>query len=246
MVTLEEATTLNLHGICEYCGELKPVEQLGRCSTPEVEEPLHCYACGRITEFSSSQARKGNHARCQACVDAGRKQRFQTFLEQAGGHPNRLLKAVEEINEHLVRTLLEEEIEVDPTRQQLMKIEGLRAWRAAYTADGQAVPEEDPENHQPTTPLKMAVFRLSDCMLDEAARLSLVNIAQTLIEHGAPRAAAKELFENRYGPAEADEEENAYTQLYALLSASWDHLLCLPLCLEIVLQITAPAGTSCP
>lgn len=90
-----------LLGLCEYCGELKVLDQLGRCSTPEVEgSPVHCYSCGEPSEFSSSQARKESHARCDACIAARRTQRFKPFEQLARhGEPASLLQAVEEINE---------------------------------------------------------------------------------------------------------------------------------------------------
>eukprot|EP00438_Fugacium_kawagutii_P005281 Skav213846 [mRNA] locus=scaffold2366:49606:50758:- [translate_table: standard] len=61
---------------------------------------------------------------------------------------------------------------------------------------------------------------LSDCMLDETARMRLVAIARALIERGAPVAPARQLFELRYGPCdEGDEGEppNAFHHLYELL-----------------------------
>ena len=210
---------------CEFCGELESADKLPRCTTPDVEEPTHCYACGEPTEFSSSQARKGSRARCETCIQRGRRRRFAPFKELAEfGDPatSRLVKAVEEINEALVLTLLEQEEAglVDQARQLRLRVpvEGSALmWRAAYASDGRPVHEE--AAGQPTTPLKMAVFRLSDCCLDEAALQRLVRIAQALVEHGASRGPAKDFFESRYGPAEPlGEEINAFTQLYAILS----------------------------
>jgi len=209
---------------CEFCGGLEAAHKLRRCTTPEVEEPTRCYACGEPADFSSSQARKGSRARCETCIHRGRSARFEPFKELAEfGDPatGRLVKAVEEINEALVLTLLEQDEAglVDQARQLRSRVpvhgSGL-LWRAAYVSDGRPVHEE--ALGQPTTPLKMAVFRLSDCCLDEVARQTLVRIAHALVEHGASRDPAKEYFESRYGPAESSEDINAFTQLYALLS----------------------------
>ncbi|CAK9009302.1 unnamed protein product [Durusdinium trenchii] len=136
-----------LLGLCEYCGELKVLDQLGRCSTPEVEgSPVHCYSCGEPSEFSSSQARKESHARCDACIAARRTQRFKPFEQLARhGEPASLLQAVEEINEELVMTLLEEGIEVDQVRQRKVRADSTGLiWRPVYSSDGRPVPEEDP------------------------------------------------------------------------------------------------------
>lgn len=52
---------------------------------------------------------------------------------------------------------------------------------------------------QPTTPLKMVMFRISDCMLSEADLGRFGEIAQILIRHGADTAPAMEIAEARYG-----------------------------------------------
>ena len=211
--------------VCEFCGELKPGDQVGRCGTPEVEEPFQCYSCGEVADFSSSQAQKGSRARCAACVEGGRRERHQPFRWRAEHGERGLVEAVEEIDEELVFTLMERaerdgglEGLVDQARQLRLRVPNSgMGIRAAYLPDGR--PAADEALFQPTTPLKMAVFRLSDCMLDEADRQKLVRIAQALIERGASKDAARAFFESRYGPAEPGEEINAFTQLYALLRA---------------------------
>eukprot|EP00435_Cladocopium_sp_Y103_P012262 s1514_g3.t1 len=225
-MTVAEVHGMDLHGICEYCGELKPLEELGRCETPEVEEPTHCYSCGAgPLEFSTSQARKGSHARCPECVAANRNKRFAPFQHRASRSDQdvdaELLQSVEDVDEARVLEALEAGADADCSRPLLLR-DGTGAchFRAAYRGDGRAVPEEAAE--QPTSPLKMAVFRLSDCMLDETTRMRLVSIAQALIEHGAAVAPARHLFELRYGRCERegddiDEPPNAFHHLYNLL-----------------------------
>lgn len=217
-----EATEKGLHAICEFSGELKPLGELNRCGTPDVEEPDHCYTCGQgPMEFNSSQAAKGSHARCPECVNLRRTGRFQAFRQRATQGDQdvhfELMKAVEEINDANVLRALEAGANPDCARPLVVRDPQTGLHRAMYLADGTAVPQVAPE--QPTSPLKMAVFRISDCMLDETSRLRLVTIARRLIEHGAPVEAARGLFELRYGSPDADPEpdDNAFNQMYDLL-----------------------------
>ena len=216
-----EAIDRGYRGLCEYCGEFKDLDKVGRCTTPDTDEPQYCYSCGDPADFSSSQAKKGSHARCHECVESGRNQRWAPFKDRAAnGDPAELVTAVEHLNEELVMTLLAEGAAPDQPRQLIIRgaDHPRLQWRAAYFADGTPVPEDCAR--QPTTPLKMAVFRLSDAMLEEEAQLRLVRIAAALIEHGASREPAKHLYESRYGPASTDDEPaNAFTQMYELLAA---------------------------
>mmetsp|Transcript_36041 Transcript_36041/g.67110 ORF Transcript_36041/g.67110 Transcript_36041/m.67110 type:complete len:231 (+) Transcript_36041:37-729(+) len=221
-MTLAEAKALDLRAYCEYSGELKPLDDLGRPPTPEVDEPTHCYSCGAATDFSATQARKGSRARCQDCVTVGRKARFAPFEQRARRgeldvHVN-LMHAVEVIDEEGVLAAIAAGADVSHSRQLYASDRSFLPQRALYTADGLPVPETHPA--QPTTPLKMVVFRMSDCMLDEAARMHLVRIAEVLIEHGAARAEALELYHMRYGTPEPDEDgTEPFVQLYRHLLA---------------------------
>jgi hypothetical protein len=69
----------------------------------------------------------------------------------------------------------------------------------AYNTDG--TEKRDMEPDQPTTPLKLCVFRFSDCMLTEEDQLTLIRIAKVLIQHGAHKTEALEYFISRYGTA---------------------------------------------
>ena len=55
------------------------------------------------------------------------------------------------------------------------------------------------ESFQPDSPLKMVMFRLSDCLLDDRARHTLAKIAAALLGHGADPAPAMALACARYG-----------------------------------------------
>ncbi len=52
---------------------------------------------------------------------------------------------------------------------------------------------------QPTTPLRMVMFRISDNMLEDEQLLLFKEIAQLLLDHGADPVPAMEIAEDRYG-----------------------------------------------
>jgi hypothetical protein len=83
-------------------------------------------------------------------------------------------------------------------------------WCKWYNHDGSEKPDTDP--NQPTTPLRLCVFKYSDCLLSEVDRLTLIQIAERLIMYGANKHDARELFVSRYG------EVNTVCILYQLLS----------------------------
>mmetsp|Transcript_44487 Transcript_44487/g.69571 ORF Transcript_44487/g.69571 Transcript_44487/m.69571 type:complete len:109 (+) Transcript_44487:252-578(+) len=93
--------------------------------------------------------------------------------------------------------------------------------RALYREDGHELPEEDVV--QPTTPLKLCVFRFSDCLLSNEQRLSLLSIAGLLIEHGADKESALQYYEDRYGihegkdASEGDGVQDPFMALFRLL-----------------------------
>ena len=75
-----------------------------------------------------------------------------------------------------------------------------------YNSDGTERPEID--EYQPTTPLKLCVFRYSDCMLREPDLLNIRNMCTLLIKYGANDfEAAIKLFESRYGKCENYEND---------------------------------------
>jgi hypothetical protein len=73
-----------------------------------------------------------------------------------------------------------------------------------WTVDG------EPGIPQPTSPLALVLFRISDSMLDDAGLRACAEIAEALLEHGADPAPALRLAEARYGPHDA-----AMTGLFA-------------------------------
>ena len=53
--------------------------------------------------------------------------------------------------------------------------------------------------HQPTTPLKLVMFRISDCLLGDEELRTFAKIAHLLLRHGAAPAPAMVIAESRYG-----------------------------------------------
>jgi hypothetical protein len=66
----------------------------------------------------------------------------------------------------------------------------------SYNADGSE--KLNFNENQPTTPLKMCVFRFSDHELNEHDRSVIIEIAKLLIKFGASTINAKECYESRY------------------------------------------------
>jgi hypothetical protein len=93
-----------------------------------------------------------------------------------------------------------------------------REYYYEYDDQGTLLSELDPG--QPNTALKMAIFRLSDCMLQDSDRGTLVEIARHLVCAGAELQEAVGFFESRYGcpDAEANPSE-PFAAMHALLQA---------------------------
>ena len=68
-----------------------------------------------------------------------------------------------------------------------------------HSANGVRAPGNE-ESHQPDQPLKMAMFRLSDCFLTAEQEAELANIATILLRYGADPLPAMCIAEFRYGP----------------------------------------------
>ena len=60
---------------------------------------------------------------------------------------------------------------------------------------------------QPDRPLKMVLFRMSDCLLGEEQLATLAEIARVLLTHGADPKPAAELAEQRYGKYSKEDEK---------------------------------------
>ena len=72
-----------------------------------------------------------------------------------------------------------------------------------HNANGVRAPGNE-ESHQPDRPLKMVMFRLSDCFLTAEQEVALAEIATILLRYGADPQPAMEIAEFRYGPYSKD------------------------------------------
>jgi hypothetical protein len=72
----------------------------------------------------------------------------------------------------------------------------------------------------PDRPLKMVMFRLSDCMLGDAERAQLAAIARLLLAHGADPAPAMAIAENRYGAYQGKEDGAATWAAWHVVAAA--------------------------
>lgn len=73
--------------------------------------------------------------------------------------------------------------------------------------DDQGRPWPDNSADQPFTPLRLVVFRISDCCLTPAQTAAFRAIAELLVNHGADAVGAREYFIGRYGEPDAGDTE---------------------------------------
>jgi hypothetical protein len=70
---------------------------------------------------------------------------------------------------------------------------------SGYDANGIRAPGGE-ESFQPDQPLKMVMFRLSDCYIDTEQEATFAEIAKVLLRYGADPKPAMHIAEVRYGP----------------------------------------------
>jgi hypothetical protein len=175
---------------------------------------LSCYSCGNENgDYSSSQLNsKGSYARCKDCVLNNKVDKYEKYGHLYGLFMNPNEIKFKHINDHLnysvntlninnVKQLLDQDADPNYIRQDSFKHGSVNVnW---YLNDGTEKPEID--ETQPTTPLKLCVFRISDCMLTDENSQAIVEIAKVLIQNNATKIEALEYFKYRYGVREEDE-----------------------------------------
>jgi hypothetical protein len=203
------------HIRCCYCGIFFPLytkegetrhDQLPHgCATPitnsEIGNQIQCYSCGtnEINKFTKSQIKKQGEARCKKCVLENMNARYVKYSNnQKYSIDKQLYDAVAEYNVEEVRRLLNEGANPNYTRQNNVYDLISNKYVYTYLFDGTEEPEYDLENMQPTTPLKLVVFRISDCMLECKDIQDFAIIAKLLIDAGADKKLAGEYAKNRY------------------------------------------------
>ena len=81
--------------------------------------------------------------------------------------------------------------------------------------------EEYEESFQPTTPLKMVMFRISDCMLNDEDLNKFRIIAKTLLNYGANPIPAMKIAESRYGKYNPEMESNAFSDVWHIVAKAF-------------------------
>jgi hypothetical protein len=208
---------------CPYCSQTVKYEgsHLDMCTPNYIDgQLLWCFSCGeKNKKYSTSQLAKEDKARCLDCVKAGKIDKFKPYAhfetiydEKYSSIDKQLELAVGNLELEKVQELLLLNANPNYTRQDtfLCPIRYKRFF--CYNIDGSEKTEID--KCQPTTPLKMCVFRSSDCCLTDLERLKIIEIAKQLINSGASVSEAKEYYESRYGVCETGEP---WGKLYKLL-----------------------------
>ena len=79
--------------------------------------------------------------------------------------------------------------------------------------------EDEPNGYiQPTTPLRMVMFRISDCSLDDNILKQFGEIATLLLNYGADPKPAMIIAEARYGKYGLNAEENAFMDVWHIIA----------------------------
>lgn len=71
---------------------------------------------------------------------------------------------------------------------------------------------------QPYTPLRMVMFCISDCDLDDNGLRDFAEIAKLLLKSGADPKPAIDLAESRYGKYAPDDGKNLFTDVYKIVA----------------------------
>jgi hypothetical protein len=78
--------------------------------------------------------------------------------------------------------------------------------------------EDEPDGSiQPTTPLRLVVFRISDCCLSDEELVRFAEIARVLLAAGGDPLPAVILAESRYGPYNPAKETDPFQQVRTIV-----------------------------
>ncbi len=79
--------------------------------------------------------------------------------------------------------------------------------------------EEEPNGYiQPTTPLRLVMFCISDNLLEEEDLRQFAEIASILIKHGADPKPAMQMAESRYGKYDPTAEKNQFMDVWSIVA----------------------------
>ena len=74
------------------------------------------------------------------------------------------------------------------------------------------------DTHQPTTPLRMVVFRISDSFLEDADLKLFAEIASLLLQYGADPRPAIQLAELRYGKYDPTGQHDPFNNVLSIIN----------------------------
>jgi hypothetical protein len=79
--------------------------------------------------------------------------------------------------------------------------------------------EEEPNGYiQPTTPLRLVMFCISDALLDDNSLKQFAEIAKLLLQYGADPKPAMEIAEWRYGKYDPNAEESLFMDVWRIVA----------------------------
>lgn len=224
---MQDADADELYLRCPHCNVLAPLPSdhaLGACTAPL---PRACFSCDQppppapgAAPFSARQLARleaGEPARCARCVAAGATARH-VLPPPPPTLSQELEEAVGAVDEARVAALLARGADANAVRQRGVSLGG--RWRDLFSPSGAPLPEVDVEHAQPTTPLKLAVFRAADNSLGPEDLARLARVARLLLQHGALAEPALRFMERRHGAfAEAEAQEGGL-EVFAVVHAA--------------------------
>lgn len=74
------------------------------------------------------------------------------------------------------------------------------------------------QDHQPTTPLRLVIFCISDCLLEDNDLKQHAEVAKILLRYGADPKPAMELAELRYGKYNPGFESSPFMDVWHIIA----------------------------
>lgn len=193
---------------CKYCEIIYNIDDdhEDSCITNYSENQLlFCYSCGKTDkEYTSSQRAKLYKARCTDCVFLSK---FQRYIPYNYNIQEELLHSISNICVDKVLDLLNQN--ADPNYFSQKKLYNNNKFYPLYDKDGSIVFDDSVD--QPITPLRLCIFRISDCTLTNVDHEHIILIVKMLIKYGAKTNDAYLYFINRYS------DRYVYENVFSLL-----------------------------
>jgi hypothetical protein len=188
--------------ICKYCGKLYLYEDnhINNCKDNNI---LLCYSCGQPNkQFSLSQLKKENLARCMDCIDVNITHKYEKYkhlyeITEFSENLNlnkQLEYYVNNLNFIKVKECLQKGANPNYCRQAYC-IQANMQKVLLYNKDGSEIEEDDDNLPRPKTPLRLCIFFLSNVYLKE---MDIYCIFKLLIKFGANKLDAFTYYKKRY------------------------------------------------